>query len=87
MTLKVKIFWQKDCPNCPRAKDIGDALAKEFEVQYYDINTVDGLTEACFYQVMSTPTILLVTDRGEVKESWRGLLPEIDYIRQKLSNG
>lgn len=64
---------------------MGKILAREFEVEYYDINTVDGLTEACLYQVMSTPTILIVNEKGEVKAPWRGVLPEIENIRQQIS--
>jgi len=84
--LKMKVFWQKDCPNCPKAKEIGKKLEKELEVQYCDVDTVDGLTEACLYQVMSTPSLVVIDEKGEEVESWKGILPEIDYIRKKISN-
>lgn len=84
--LKMKVFWQKDCPNCPKAKEIGEKLEKELEVQYCDVDTVDGLTEACLYQVMSTPSLVVIDEKGEEIESWKGILPEIDYIRKKISN-
>lgn len=84
--LKMKVFWQKDCPNCPKAKEIGKKLERELEVQYCDVDTVDGLTEACLYQVMSTPSLVVIDEKGEEIESWKGILPEIDYIRKKISN-
>ena len=84
--LKMKVFWQKDCPNCPKAKEIGKKLEKELEVQYCDVDTVDGLTEACLYQVMSTPSLVVIDEKGEEIESWKGILPEIDFIRKKISN-
>lgn len=84
--LKMKVFWQKDCPNCPKAKEIGKKLEKELEVQYCDVDTVDGLTEACLYQVMSTPSLVVIDEKGEEIESWKGILPEIDYIREKIFN-
>jgi thioredoxin-related protein len=84
--LKMKVFWQKDCPNCPKAKEIGKKLEKELKVQYCDVDTVDGLTEACLYQVMSTPSLVVIDEKGEEIESWKGILPEIDYIRKKISN-
>jgi glutaredoxin len=61
--LKMKVFWQKDCPNCPKAKEIGKKLEKELEVQYCDVDTVDGLTEACLYQVMSTPSLVVIDEK------------------------
>lgn len=82
----MKVFWQKDCPSCPKAKEIGKKLEKELEVQYCDVDTVDGLTEACLYQVMSTPSLVVIDEKGEEIESWKGILPEIDYIRKKISN-
>jgi thioredoxin-related protein len=84
--VKIKIFWQENCPNCTKAKDLGKILAEELEVQYYNVNTVDGLSEACLYQVMSTPTIILVSENKEEIESWRGMVPEIDYIREKVTS-
>ena len=84
--LKMKVFWQKDCPNCPNAKEIGKKLEKELEVQYCDVGTVDGLSEACLYQVMSTPSLVVIDEKGEEIESWKGILPEIDYIRKKIFN-
>jgi glutaredoxin len=84
--VKIEIFWQENCPNCTKAKDLGKILAEELEVQYYDVDTVDGLSEACLYQVMSTPTIILVSENKEEIESWRGMVPEIDYIREKVTS-
>ena len=84
--MKIKIFWQENCPNCTKAKDLGTILAEELEVQYYDVDTVDGLSEACLYQVMSTPTVILVSENKEEIESWRGMVPEIDYIREKVTS-
>ncbi len=84
--LKMKIFWQKDCPKCPEAKEIGSLFEKEIEVIYYDVDTVDGLSEACMYQVTITPSIVIVNEKGEEIESWKETLPEIDYIREKISD-
>jgi glutaredoxin len=84
--VKIKIFWQENCPNCTKAKYLGTILAEELEVQYYNVDTVDGLSEACLYQVMSTPTVILVNENKEEIESWRGMVPEIDYIREKVTS-
>ncbi len=49
--MKVKIFWQKNCPHCPEAKNAGKQLEKEAEVQYFDVDTFDGLAEASYYNI------------------------------------
>jgi len=84
--MKIKIFWQKSCPNCAQAKDLGKRLEDELEVQYYNVDTVDGLTEACLYQVMATPTIIMVNENKEEIESWRGMVPEIGLIKGKITS-
>lgn len=83
--MKIKIFWKKNCPNCPDAKKIGEIIKDEIKVQYCNVNTVDGLSEACMLNVMSTPSIVLVDDKGNEIEAWRGMVPKIEYIREKIS--
>jgi hypothetical protein len=52
----VKIFLKAKCPKCPAVKEIGMALKQEgFPVNHYDLDTLDGLAEASFYSVLSTP--------------------------------
>ncbi len=82
--LKMKVFWQKDCPNCPMAKEIGKLMEEEVNVEYYDVETIDGLSEACLFNVMSTPSIVIVNHKNEAIESWKGKLPEIDNIRKEI---
>lgn len=83
--MKIKIFWKKDCPNCPQAKSIGELVKDEIKVQYCNIDTVDGLSEACMLNVMSTPTIVLVDNENNELEAWRGMIPKIENIREKIS--
>ena len=83
--MKIKIFWKKDCPNCPQAKKIGKELADKVEVEYCNIDTVDGLTEACMLNVMSTPTIVIVDNHDNETLSWRGTVPDIEEIKERLS--
>jgi len=81
--MKIKIFWQKNCSHCPEAKNIGKQLEKETTVQYFDIGTVDGLAEASYYDIASTPSIVIVdNDDNEIK-IWRGKTPDIEEIREE----
>jgi len=83
--MKIKIFWKKDCPNCPQAKKIGKMVEDTLEVQYCDIDTVEGLSEACMLNVMSTPTIMLLDNENNELESWRSRIPKIENIKEKIS--
>jgi len=76
----VKIFWQEGCPHCPAAKGLGgDLEGKGTKVEYHNIKTVDGLAEAAFFNVLSTPSIVLAEDNREIK-SWKGKIPEAEEL-------
>ncbi|MFH1561304.1 MAG: thioredoxin family protein [Patescibacteria group bacterium] len=74
----LKLFTKKDCPKCPNAKKLCANLKSQIsnlKLEYYDIDTVDGMAEAAFYSVMSTPSIILFDKAGKELGSWRGEVP------------
>jgi len=81
----VKIFWQENCPHCPDAKKLGKKLEKDgVKVEYHDVRTVDGLAEATFFDVMSTPSIIIVDGKNKEIISWCGKIPDIEEVRKYL---
>jgi hypothetical protein len=59
-------------------------LKKEgHNVELFNIKEVDGLSESLFYDVLSTPSIVIVED-GEKKAGWYGEIPEIKSIKDFL---
>jgi glutaredoxin len=83
--MKIKIFWQKNCPHCPEAKNMGIQLEKEVEVQYFDIDTVDGLAEASYYDIASTPSIAVLDNNDNEIKIWRGKTPHLEEIREEAA--
>jgi len=81
--MKVKIFWQKNCPHCPEAKNAGKQLEKEAEVQYFDVDTFDGLAEASYYNIVSTPSIVVLDNNDNEIKIWRGKAPRLEEIREE----
>lgn len=82
--MKVKIFVKKDCPKCPPAKKIGEKLKKKnINVEFYDVATIEGLSEAQFFSVMATPTIV-ISQNGEEIKSWRGEIPSMKELEKEL---
>lgn len=83
--MKIKIFWKKNCPDCPKAKSLGKQLEKEITVQYFDVETVGGLAEASYYNILSTPSMVIVdNDENEIK-IWRDKTPHLKEIREETS--
>jgi thiol-disulfide isomerase/thioredoxin len=80
----LKAFWKEDCPRCPQMKQVVEQLRKNgYKVQYFDIETVDGLAEGAFHSVLSTPTLLLVDDKDRELAQWRGIIPTMEEVKQE----
>lgn len=82
---KLKVFWKEQCPNCITAKN----LAKECEnagkkVEYYNVETSDGLAEGSFYNVLSTPTLVITDTTDNYIHSWSGNVPVLNELILKL---
>ncbi len=84
----VKIFTRAQCPKCPAAKDLGKRLEREgVAVFQYDVDTPEGLAEASFYSVYSTPSLMIEDEEGKEVAGWRGRVPTLGEVKQHLSMG
>ena len=83
----IKLFVKPNCAYCPQAIKLCDQVhvAKEIKIEKYDVSTDIGLAEAAFYEVMATPSILVINDDECEIESWRGEVPDLDRLNEALS--
>ena len=82
---KVKVFVKDGCIKCPSAKEVGGLLLQEgVEVLYYDIDTADGLAEASFYGVLSTPTMIVEGSEEKMLADFRGTVPTVQQVKEVL---
>ncbi|MBE0446715.1 MAG: thioredoxin family protein [Actinobacteria bacterium] len=81
MSEKIKVFWKTDCPKCPAAKVL---VAGSLNAELFNLDEVDGLAEAAFYGIMSTPSIIITDDSGQEVASWRGEVPSKQAIEKWL---
>ena len=82
----IKLFVQGQCSKCPQAKAVGNDLKKEgFHVQEYDVETADGLAEASFYSVQSTPTFILEDREENHIADFRGDVPALQQIKELMA--
>jgi len=59
---RILLFVRPACPACPPAKLAAGRLGIPLEL--YDADTEEGLAEAAQWQVMSTPTAILLSSNG-----------------------
>jgi hypothetical protein len=84
----IKIFIKAKCPKCPAAKEIGKELKREgVPVFNFDLDTIDGLAEASFHSILSTPSIIIENEEEKEVISWRGEVPTLQEVKQYLSRG
>jgi glutaredoxin len=81
----IKIFTKAKCPKCPAAKEMGKELRKQgVPVLNFDLDTIDGLAEASFYSILSTPSIIIEDEEEREVISWRGVVPTLQEVKQHL---
>lgn len=81
----IKIFTKAHCPKCPAVREMGVELKKEgVPVLNYDLDTIDGLAEASFYSILSTPSIIIEDEEEREVISWRGEVPSLQEVKQHL---
>jgi hypothetical protein len=84
----LKIFTKAKCPRCPAVKEMGVELRKEgVPVFNYDIDTIEGLAEASFYSILSTPSVIIEDEEEREVISWRGVVPTLQEVREYLFKG
>ncbi len=85
-TKKIKLFWKNSCPRCPEAKALAGKLAeKGYSVDYYNIETTEGLAEASLHGVLATPTMVLVDGNDEEIAAWRGATPGFSEVEGAIA--
>jgi predicted thioredoxin/glutaredoxin len=82
--MKIKIFIQPSCPNCPKAKELGQELINIGEdVEFYDTKTPQGLAESLMHNILSTPSLLVLKD-SEVIAEFLAQTPKIEEVKKWL---
>jgi glutaredoxin len=81
----LKIFTKAKCPKCPAVKELGFELKREgVPVYQYDLDTIEGLAEASFYSVLSTPSLVIEDEEEREVMSWRGVVPTLQEVKHHL---
>jgi len=64
---------------------MGKELRKQgVPVLNFDLDTIDGLAEASFYSILSTPSIIIEDEEEREVISWRGVVPTLQEVKQHL---
>lgn len=68
--MKLTIFGKKDCPACRQAKEKVEYYLARWQVdiplEYYDMETTDGLALGAYHDIIEVPTVLAEEDGKEL---------------------
>ncbi len=85
---RVKIFYRKDCPFCPLALNLKKSLIEEkVNVEFYDIDTAEGLAEATFHKILSVPTVIVEDNMENEVRKWHGSVPSLSEVLNAVKSG
>lgn len=85
--MEIKIFGRENCPKCQAVKEklqLLKGIAGNLTLTYYDMDTIDGLTEATYYGVGGIPTTIIVDYKGIETARWCGEVPQLEDIKRYL---
>jgi hypothetical protein len=85
--MKLEVYGKATCARCSSTKGRLDQLRKRegledvVLLEYHDMETVDGMAEGAFNDVLKIPTVILRSAAGEALARWEGDLPPSDEVR------
>ncbi|MFH1416181.1 MAG: thioredoxin family protein [Elusimicrobiota bacterium] len=84
----VYFFGKKECPLCKQVKSLLEDMREadiSMNLEYFDLDTVNGLSKAAFYNAFELP-VLIVFQNGQEIKRWDGIVPDADSFRELFDN-
>ncbi|MGR3221020.1 MAG: thioredoxin family protein [Candidatus Anammoxibacter sp.] len=87
--MEIDIFGKEDCGKCETAKKKIEAFLSErdltdkVQLRYLDVESIDGMAEGAFYDVLKIPTIIIKNKDKNVAR-WDGSVPEAEEVESFL---
>ena len=85
--IKIKVFGKTTCDACKAVKEKFNfflnhwGLSTQAEIVYFDLDTVDGLSQGAYYDALEFPTTILEKD-GQELARWKKTVPTSQEFRQ-----
>ncbi|MDH5185798.1 MAG: hypothetical protein OEW70_01895 [candidate division WOR-3 bacterium] len=88
LNIKFKIYGKKSCGTCHdvhhKMEYFRNHWLQDAAIDYYDMETVDGLAEGAYNDVSDIPTVVLEKDGKELGR-WIKIPPTFDELKTMFS--
>lgn len=87
--MKIKIFGKKRCAICETTKNKFEHFLKKNNYQesiileFYDMDTIDGLAEGAYYDVLKIPTTVIEKE-ADILCRWDGEVPRTEEFKKYI---
>jgi DNA replication protein DnaC len=87
--MKIKVFGKQNCAKCETTKNkINHYLKKnngadKAALEFYDLDTVDGMAEGAYNDVLKIPTTIIEKDNLALAK-WEGEVPKTEEFSAYL---
>ncbi|MCD6413515.1 MAG: thioredoxin family protein [Elusimicrobia bacterium] len=79
---EIFLFGKTDCPVCGQAKEIVNKI-EGVKFTYFDLDSLDGLSKAAFYNAFEIPVTIFFKNGREVRR-WEKTAPPFDDLLKLL---
>jgi hypothetical protein len=88
VNVKFKVFGRQSCEVCHKVNEKMEYFRShwlnEAKIDYFDIETMDGMAEGAFNDVADIPTVVLEKD-GKEQNRWTKTAPTFEELKTILS--
>ncbi len=87
--MKIKIFGKSGCAKCETTKNKMNHFIKKWEIKdkvdlsFHDMDTIDGMAEGAFNDVLEIPTTILEF-QNQIVARWDGEVPHSERLKDIL---
>ena len=84
--MKIKVFGKKDCAKCETTKNkFNHFISKnnysdKVDLEFHDMDTVDGMAEGAFCDVLKIPTTVIEKEDATIAR-WEGEVPNSEEFK------
>ena len=84
--MKIKVFGKKDCAKCETTKNkFNHFISKnnysdKVDLEFHDMDTVDGMAEGAFCDVLKIPTTVIEKEDTTIAR-WEGEVPNSEEFK------
>lgn len=87
--MKIKVFGKKGCAKCETTKNKLKHFLAKWEVEekvnldFHDMETVDGMAEGAYNDVLQIPTTIIEKD-DQILARWDGEVPNSEKVKEHI---